>query len=127
MAHMPSGLGIAPSLVLSRGLLVCAASIRMAHTAQALIMRFWELTMKPDSLNILPIVIGYPLKYASFIHLFFSPRTLGSNSKLSIAILSSSILAFPLALPISHHLEIPLDPIGLTLALPFFVRKVWLR
>ncbi|KAG1796751.1 uncharacterized protein HD556DRAFT_1467212 [Suillus plorans] len=40
---------------------------------------------------------------------------------LSLAILSSSILTSILALPISHYLEIPLDPISLTEALPFFV------
>ncbi|KAG2130606.1 hydroxymethylglutaryl-coenzyme A reductase-domain-containing protein [Suillus cothurnatus] len=83
----------------------------MAYAARALIVRFWELTKKADSLDILLVIVGYILMHASFIRLFFSARALGSNLKLSIAILSSSILAFMLALPISHYLEIPLDPI----------------
>ncbi|KAG2116278.1 hypothetical protein DEU56DRAFT_919258 [Suillus clintonianus] len=74
---------------------------------------------KAHSLDILLIVVGYILMHTPFIHLFFSPRALGCN--LSVAILSSSILAFTLDLPISHNLEIPLDPISLTEALPFFV------
>ncbi|KAG1789685.1 uncharacterized protein HD556DRAFT_1311087 [Suillus plorans] len=49
-------------------------------------------------------------------HIFFSPRALGSN--FSVAILSLSILAFTLDLPISHYLEIPLDPISLTKLCP---------
>ncbi|KAG1813099.1 hypothetical protein EV424DRAFT_1417143 [Suillus variegatus] len=76
----------------------------MAYAARALIVR------KPDSLDILLVLIGYILMHASFIRL--------------LAILSSSILAFMLALPISHYLEIPLDPISLTEALPFFVCTV---
>ncbi|KAG1844497.1 hypothetical protein F4604DRAFT_84444 [Suillus subluteus] len=96
----------------------------MAYAARALIVRFWELTKKADSLDILLVLVGYILMHASFIRLFFSARALGSNLKLSIAILSSSILAFMLALPISHYLEIPLDPISLTEALPFFVCTV---
>jgi hydroxymethylglutaryl-CoA reductase (NADPH) len=96
----------------------------MAYAARALIVRFWELTKKADSLDILLVIVGYILMHASFIRLFFSARALGSNLKLSIAILSSSILAFMLALPISHYLEIPLDPISLTEALPFFVCTV---
>ncbi|KAG1759153.1 hydroxymethylglutaryl-coenzyme A reductase-domain-containing protein [Suillus occidentalis] len=96
----------------------------MAYAARALIVRFWELTRKADSLDILLVLVGYILMHASFIRLFFSARALGSNLKLSLAILSSSILAFMLALPISHYLEIPLDPISLTEALPFFVCTV---
>lgn len=96
----------------------------MAYAARALIVRFWELTKKADSLDILLVLVGYVLMHASFIRLFFSARALGSNLKLSIAILSSSILAFMLALPISHYLEIPLDPISLTEALPFLVCTV---
>lgn len=96
----------------------------MAYAARALIVRFWELTRKADSLDILLVLIGYIFMHASFIRLFFSARALGSNLKLSVAILSSSILAFMLALPISHYLEIPLDPISLTEALPFFVCTV---
>jgi len=62
--------------------------------------------------------------HASFIRLFFSARALGSNLKLSISIVLSSTLAFMLALPVSYYLEIPLDPISLTEALPFLVCTV---
>lgn len=62
--------------------------------------------------------------HASFIRLFLASRALGSNFWLTTAIVSSSILSFILALPISHYLEIPLDPISLTEALPFLVCTV---
>ncbi|KAG2740431.1 hypothetical protein P692DRAFT_20880931 [Suillus brevipes Sb2] len=52
----------------------------------------------------------------------FVPRAAGSRPR--AAILSSSILAFTLDLPISHYLEIPLNPISLTEALPLFVCTV---
>ena len=76
---------------------------------------------KADLLDILLIVVGYILMHMPFI-ICSSPCALGSN--LSIAILSSSILMFTLNLPISHYLQIPLDPISLTEALPFFVCMV---
>ncbi|OAX36835.1 hypothetical protein K503DRAFT_867290 [Rhizopogon vinicolor AM-OR11-026] len=94
------------------------------YAARALIVRFWELTKKADSLDILLVLVGYILMHASFIRLFFSARALGSNLKLSTSILFSSILAFMLALPIAHYLELPLDPISLTEALPFLVCTV---
>jgi len=62
--------------------------------------------------------------HASFIRLFLASRALGSNFWLTTAIVSSSILSFILALPISHYFEIPLDPISLTEALPFLVCTV---
>jgi len=79
---------------------------------------------KADSLDILLVLVGYILMHASFIRLFFSARALGSNLKLSISIVLSSTLAFMLALAISHYLQIPLDPISLTEALPFLVCTV---
>ena len=62
--------------------------------------------------------------HASFIRLFLASRALGSNFWLTTAVLSSSMLAFILALPLSHYLEIPLDFISLTEALPFLVCTV---
>lgn len=62
--------------------------------------------------------------HVTFIRLFWSARALGSNFKLTVAVVSSSILAFIIALPISAHLGIPLDPISLTEALPFLVCTV---
>ncbi|KAF9226329.1 hypothetical protein BS17DRAFT_698606 [Gyrodon lividus] len=96
----------------------------IAYAARALVLRFWELAKKADSLDILLVLAGYALMHVSFIRLFLSSRALGSNFWLSTAIVSSSILAFMLALPLSHYLHIPLDPISLTEALPFLVCMV---
>ncbi|KAF9239343.1 hydroxymethylglutaryl-coenzyme A reductase-domain-containing protein [Melanogaster broomeanus] len=95
-----------------------------AYAARALVVRFWELAKKADSLDILLVMLGYVLMHASFIRLFLSSRALGSNFWLSTAIVSSSVLAFMLALALSHYLQIPLDPISLTEALPFLVCTV---
>lgn len=62
--------------------------------------------------------------HASFIRLLLASRALGSNFWLSTAVVSSSVLSFILALPLSHYFEIPLDPISLTEALPFLVCTV---
>lgn len=62
--------------------------------------------------------------HAAFIRLFLSSRALGSNFSLTAAIVSSSLLAFMVALPLSHYLNIPLDPISMTEALPFLVSTV---
>jgi len=96
----------------------------IAYAAGAVIARFWELAKKADSLDILLVFAGYILMHMSFIRLFLASRALGSNFWLTTAIVSSSILSFILALPISHYLEIPLDPISLTEALPFLVCTV---
>ncbi|KAG6330169.1 hypothetical protein ID866_8920 [Astraeus odoratus] len=96
----------------------------VAYAARALVVRFWELAKKADSLDILIILAGYIFMHASFIRVFLSSRALGSNFWLSTAIISSSVLAFLLALPLSYYLNIPLDPISLTEALPFLVCTV---
>ncbi|KAI6032605.1 hydroxymethylglutaryl-coenzyme A reductase-domain-containing protein [Pisolithus orientalis] len=96
----------------------------IAYAAKSLVVRFWELAKKADSLDILIILAGYILMHASFIRVFLSSRALGSNFWLSTAIVSSSVLALLLALPLSHYLSIPLDPISLTEALPFLVCTV---
>ena len=70
------------------------------------------------------ILAGYILMHITFARLILSSRALGSNFWLTTAIISSSILAFMLALPLSLYLEIPLDPISLTEALPFLVCTV---
>lgn len=96
----------------------------IAYAAKSLVVRFWELAKKADSLDILIILAGYVLMHASFIRVLLSSRALGSNFWLSTAIVSSSLLAFLLALPLSHYLSIPLDPVSLTEALPFLVCTV---
>ncbi|KAL4080031.1 hydroxymethylglutaryl-coenzyme A reductase-domain-containing protein [Scleroderma yunnanense] len=96
----------------------------VAYAARTLVVRFWELAKKADSLDILIILAGYIFMHAAFIRLFLSSRALGSNFWLTTAIISSAVLAFLLALPLSHYLNIPLDPISMTEALPFLVSTV---
>ncbi|KAG1749053.1 uncharacterized protein EDB91DRAFT_831733 [Suillus paluster] len=117
----------------------------MAYAARALtlIVQFWELTNVRRPKNILPCSRHTHLQCRKRIRSTFCSFSLVISSctrhpficssqlvhlvpnlKLSVAILSSSILAFTLALPISHYLEISLDPISLTEALLFFVHVV---
>lgn len=96
----------------------------IAYAARTLVIRFWELAKQADSLDILIILAGYMFMHAAFIRLFLSSRALGSNFSLTAAIASSAVLAFMLALPLSHYLNIPLDPISMTEALPFLVSTV---
>ena len=62
--------------------------------------------------------------HMTFIRLFLSSRSLGSNFWLTTAILSSSTLSFVVALPIAGYLHVPLNPISLIEALPFLVCTV---
>ncbi|KAI0064909.1 hypothetical protein BV25DRAFT_1799483 [Artomyces pyxidatus] len=96
----------------------------VAYAARALVVRFWDLTKKADSLDILLVLAGYVLMHTTFIRLFLSSRSLGSNFWLTTAILSSSVLSFMVALPIAGYLRIPLEPVSLIEALPFLVCTV---
>ncbi|KAL0574119.1 3-hydroxy-3-methylglutaryl-coenzyme A (HMG-CoA) reductase isozyme, partial [Marasmius crinis-equi] len=96
----------------------------VGYAARALVLRFWDLAKKADSLDILLILAGYLLMHTTFFLLFSRSRRLGSNFSLPIAILSSAILALLLALPIATWLRIPMDPVALTEALPFLVCTV---
>jgi hydroxymethylglutaryl-CoA reductase (NADPH) len=82
------------------------------------------LHQKADNLDILLVLAGYVLMHTTFIRLFLSSRSLGSNFWLTTAILSSSILSFMVALPVANYLGIPLDPVSLIEALPFLVCTV---
>jgi hypothetical protein len=62
--------------------------------------------------------------HATFVKLFLSFRKLGSNFWLAFCVLVTSIFAFILALPIANYLDMPVDPIGLSEALPFLVITV---
>lgn len=70
------------------------------------------------------VLIGYVLMHATFIRLWLSSRALGSNFWLSTGIWSSSLIAFLFTLPLCRYLNIPLDLIALTEALPFLVCTV---
>lgn len=95
-----------------------------AYAFRALVLRFSELARNADSLDILLVLAGYILMHTTFFRLVLATRSLGSNFWLSAAILSSSTLAFVLALPITLLAGIPVDPVLLTEALPFLVCTV---
>ncbi|KAI1783641.1 mannosyl oligosaccharide glucosidase-domain-containing protein [Ganoderma leucocontextum] len=96
----------------------------VAYALSALVLRFWELTKKADSLDILVVLIGYVLMHVAFMRLFLSSRALGSNFWLSTGIFSSATISFLFTLPMCRSLDIPLDPIALTEALSFLVYTV---
>jgi hydroxymethylglutaryl-CoA reductase (NADPH) len=96
----------------------------VAYAARALVLRFYTLAQKADSLDILLILLGYILMHTTFYLLISRSRALGSNFGLPCAIMSSSVLALLLSLPIAMALRIPIDPVALTEALPFLVCTV---
>ncbi|KAI0790504.1 3-hydroxy-3-methylglutaryl-coenzyme A reductase [Abortiporus biennis] len=96
----------------------------VAYALRALVVRFYDLAKKADSLDIMLVLMGYVLMHSTFIRLFLSSRALGSNFWLCAGILLSSIIAFMFTLPLCRALNIPLDPICLTEALPFLVCTV---
>lgn len=96
----------------------------IAYAARALVLRFYTLALKADSLDILLILLGYVLMHTTFYLLISRSRALGSNFWLPCAIMSSSVLALLLAVPIAMALRIPIDPVALTEALPFLVCTV---
>lgn len=96
----------------------------VAYALGALVLRFWELAQKADSLDILVVLGGYVLMHGTFLRLFWKSRALGSNFWLSTGIFSSSIIGFLFTLPLCRALDIPLDPICMSEALPFLVCTV---
>ncbi|KAK0482246.1 hydroxymethylglutaryl-coenzyme A reductase-domain-containing protein [Armillaria novae-zelandiae] len=96
----------------------------VAYAARAFVMRFWDLARKADSLDIILILIGYVLMHATFLILVSRSRQLGSSFWLPSGIVSSSVLALLLSLPIAMWLRIPMDPVALSEALPFLVCTV---
>ncbi|KAF5390098.1 hypothetical protein D9757_003842 [Collybiopsis confluens] len=93
----------------------------VAYAATALVVRFWDLAKKADSLDIVLILAGYILMHTTFFLLFYRSRRIGSNFWLPSAIFTSSVFALLLSLPIAMWFRIPLDPVALTEALPFLV------
>ncbi|KIK70184.1 hypothetical protein GYMLUDRAFT_151023 [Collybiopsis luxurians FD-317 M1] len=96
----------------------------VAYAASALVVRFWDLAKKADSLDIVLILAGYILMHTTFFLLFYRSRRLGSNFWLPSAIFTSSVFALLLSLPIAMWFRIPMDPVALTEALPFLVCTV---
>ncbi|KAJ4468808.1 hydroxymethylglutaryl-CoA reductase [Lentinula aciculospora] len=103
---------------------VMKSSKWVAYAATALVVRFWDLTKKADSLDIVLILAGYVLMHTTFLLLFYRSRRLGSNFWLPSAIFTSSVFALLLSLPIAMWFHIPMDPVALTEALPFLVCTV---
>ncbi|KAG6841525.1 hypothetical protein C0991_008470 [Blastosporella zonata] len=96
----------------------------IAYAFRALVIRFYTLALQADSLDICLILIGYLLMHFTFYLLISRSRALGSNFWLPCAIMSSSILALLISVPIALAIGITIDPVALTEALPFLVCTV---
>ncbi|KAJ8701606.1 3-hydroxy-3-methylglutaryl-coenzyme A (HMG-CoA) reductase isozyme [Pleurotus ostreatus] len=95
-----------------------------AYATRTLVLRFYDLASKADSLDILLILLGYVLMHLTFILLIRRSRALGSTFSLPAGILSSAVLALLLSLPIAMASGIRIDFVALTEALPFLVCTV---
>ncbi|KAG5219964.1 3-hydroxy-3-methylglutaryl-coenzyme (HMG-CoA) reductase isozyme [Salix suchowensis] len=95
-----------------------------AYATRTLVLRFYDLASKADSLDILLILLGYVLMHLTFILLIRRSRALGSTFSLPAGILSSAVLALLLSLPIAVASGIRIDFVALTEALPFLVCTV---
>ncbi|KAG8800213.1 3-hydroxy-3-methylglutaryl-coenzyme A (HMG-CoA) reductase isozyme [Serendipita sp. 398] len=96
----------------------------VAYAGRALVLRFWSLAKNADSADIIVVLLGYLFMHLTFFKLFVSLRKLGSNFWLAFCVLISGSFAFILALPLANYLEIPVDPVALSEALPFLVITV---
>ncbi|KAJ7096722.1 hydroxymethylglutaryl-coenzyme A reductase-domain-containing protein [Mycena belliarum] len=94
------------------------------YALRALVTRSYELAKKTPTPDIILILTGYVLMHFTFFFLISRSRALGSTFMLPLAITISSLLALMLALPTALFLRIPMNPIALTEALPFFVCTV---
>ncbi|KAH8830006.1 hydroxymethylglutaryl-CoA reductase [Flagelloscypha sp. PMI_526] len=91
----------------------------------ALFHRFYHLALKADSLDILLVLVGYALMHYTFLLLFTRSRRLcGSSFWLPMSILTSSVLALLIALPLGMKLGLKMDIVALTEAFPFIVCTV---
>ncbi|KAF8315415.1 hypothetical protein DL93DRAFT_906082 [Clavulina sp. PMI_390] len=96
----------------------------VAYAARAFVIRFWQLAKRADTADIFIVMLGYIFMHVTFVNLFLKARMLGSNFWLASTILISSIFAFIIGLPIANYLNVPVDIIGLSEALPFLVVTV---
>ncbi|WWC58957.1 hydroxymethylglutaryl-CoA reductase (NADPH) [Kwoniella dejecticola CBS 10117] len=94
------------------------------YAVRALGMRFWNLAKNADSADIFVVLLGYVLMHGVFVHLFIGMRNIGSSFWLPVATLVSSTFAFLVALLAAYLLNVPVDPICLSEALPFLVITV---
>ena len=77
-----------------------------------------------DSADIIVILVGYVFMHLTFANTFIKARKLGSSFWLAACVIISSTFAFVLSLPIAIALDIPVDPVTLSEALPFLVITV---
>ncbi|WRT65236.1 hydroxymethylglutaryl-CoA reductase (NADPH) [Kwoniella shivajii] len=96
----------------------------LAYAVRAFGMRFWNLAKNADSADIFVVLLGYILMHGVFVHLFIGMRNIGSSFWLPVATLVSSTFAFLVALLLAYLLNVPVDPICLSEALPFLVITV---
>ncbi|KAF7323677.1 3-hydroxy-3-methylglutaryl coenzyme A reductase [Mycena kentingensis (nom. inval.)] len=96
----------------------------VAYALKVLVVRFYELAKKTPTPDILLVLSGYVLMHVTFVLLVSRSRALGSSVSLPLSILFSSVLALMFALPVAMFLRIPMHPVALTEALPFFVCTV---
>jgi len=67
------------------------------------------------------MLVGYVLMHATFVNLFYNMRKLGSKFWLGTSVLVSSVFGFLLALLTAYLINIPVNPVTLSEALPFLV------
>lgn len=93
----------------------------IAYTTRAFISRFGALIQKADSADIGVMLMAYVMMHGTFVNLFLSMRTFGSNFWLGASVLISCIFAFLCALTAASVLGVVVDPVCLSEALPFLV------
>lgn len=93
----------------------------LAYAVRALGTRFWILTKNADSADIFVVMLGYILMHLTFVRLFLNMRKMGSSFWLPSATLISSTFGFLFALFAAYLLNVPVDLIQLSEALPFLV------
>lgn len=70
------------------------------------------------------VLIGYLLMHITFVNLWLKARKISTSAWVAPLILMSSTTALLLALAFAHLVGIPVDPVGLSEALPFLVVTV---
>ncbi|ORY07206.1 hypothetical protein K493DRAFT_310283 [Basidiobolus meristosporus CBS 931.73] len=83
-----------------------------------------ELVDQANSAEVTLVLIAYILMHGTIAVLFFNMREIGSKITLAVAVLMSSISAFILALITVRALNIPINIVMLSEAIPFLVITV---
>ncbi|KAG0149631.1 hypothetical protein CROQUDRAFT_653469 [Cronartium quercuum f. sp. fusiforme G11] len=118
--QLPNSFKLSKSLINEN--LVEIRSIRwIVYATRTFFFRFYQLTKKADSADIFIMLIAYLFMHLTFLNLFRNMSKLGSKIWLGLVTLLSAIFAFILALMTAHILNIRINPILLSEALPFLV------